>query len=92
MAEADKFADMLQKMDVDSSGFMSGLHGVQKDLTKFQVLLVEAYLLWALNNRTHDLAQTLLNQQVSTIASNKNNISVDMFPSALYNKALEKQR
>ena len=90
---AEKFsADLIKKTGIDPAPFASSVHVLQQELTKFHVLLVEAYLVWSLNNRTHELAATLMSQQVATVAAGKNGITPDMLPKALYSKALEGQR
>ena len=75
------------QMGQDVDDFLAKLQALKETLCSYMVLLVEAFMVWSLNNRTHALAKDLLSQQVSNVATKKFGIREQMILKPLYDKA-----
>ena len=67
----------------------SVLTAVKEDLKLFQIYLTEAFLVWGLNNRTHNLAKDVLGQQIKNVAAGKHGMAAADLLQPLYSKAVE---
>ena len=79
----------MAKANMDTKVFGDTVGGFKKQLQAASVFLIEAFLVWALNNPNHTLAGELRTTQVANATSGRHGVSESLIIQPLLMKAKE---